>query len=841
MRGLTGLAWRSLRARPLRTALTTVGIALGVAVLFAGLATNAAIGDAADRAARDRLGRADLRVAAFSGSGLAPETVAAVRATAGIAIAAPALERRTYLGATDGSSGLRPSVTVLGVDPDVEPRLHDRRLTQGRPLAGSTEPAALVSARLAADDGLSVGSTLTVLGAGEPARYQVIGVLAPGDPADDAGRTVVVPLRTAQAVFDDPGVTRIDVGLASGTDPTAVVRDLEARLLAEPYTVASAGDLAAGLRASTSDFAAMTALVSAIALFTGAFLILNTLSMTVSERVREVGLLRAAGATRGQVRRYVLTQALAVGLLGSLLGLALGAVLAVGIQADLGTVGAVTLDGVGSPAAIAIVAVLVGTAVTLAAAVEPARRAAAIPPVEALKARPETPAARGARLRWLALVLGVVAVAGLLLWPWVGGSSGSAGVGRAVAVYGILLIATLLIPWLVPTLARLGGLPFRLPLRIEERLARATLVRDRGRAALTIGALVVGLALVVALGGVAGAARAAADGWIQGVVPGDVLVTSIRPIAEDEGAAEDLRSVDDVARVSPIATFQMAVDGSATDAAAMVGSDLAADGRLDIIAGDRGSALGALDGGGVAIVPRSVAERRGLAVGDTLAVTADDGSALPLRVAAIAERTLPGTSGEAILVGWVDATSRLGVTGADAYAVGLAPGAPATTLDSLRAAAALRALEVVPLDRVQGAIDTALERIFGLLDALAIVAVIVAALGIANTLTMDVVERVREIGILRAAGMTRRQVWRSVVVEAGVVGVAGAVAGIVTGLVIGAVMVLFAGGRLDPASAVSWPTIGLAAILGVALAMLAAAWPARLAARISIPSAVAYE
>lgn len=841
MRGLTGLAWRSLRARPLRTALTTIGIALGVAVLFAGLATNAAIGDAADRTAHERLGRADLRIAAFSGSGLAPETVAAIRQTAGVATVAPVLERRTYLGATDGSSGLEPSVTVIGVDPAAEPVLHDRPLGRGRSLTGTTEPAALVSARLAAEDGLSVGSPLTVLGAGEPARYQVVGILAAGDPADDAGRTVVVPLKTAQAVFDDPGVSRVDVGLAPGADPAAVVRDLEARLLAEPYTVVSAADLASGLRASTSDFSALTALVAAIALFTGAFLILNTLSMTVSERVREVGLLRAAGATRGQVRRYVLTQALAVGVLGSLLGLALGAVLAVGIQAYLGTVGSVTLDGVGSPAGIAVLAVLVGVVVTLAAAVEPARRAASIPPVEALKARVETPAARGARLRWLALVLVVVAVAGLLIWPSVGGTSWTAGTSRALFAYAILLVATLLIPWFVPALARLGGLPFRLPLRVEERLARATLVRDRGRAALTIGALTVGLALVVALGGMAAAARTAAADWIHGVVPGDVLVTSIRPIAADEGAVEDLRAVDGVAGVSPIATFQMAVDGTATDAAAMVGSDLAADGRLVFTSGDRAAALAALDGGGVAIVPRSVAEARGLAVGDELAVTADDGSVLSLRVAGIADRTLPGGSGEAIIVSWSDATDRLGVAGADAYAVRFAAGSPATTVDALRAAAALRALEVVPLDRVQGAIDAALERIFGLLDALAIVAVIVAALGIANTLTMNVVERVREIGILRAAGMTRRQVWRSVVVEAGVVGVAGALTGIVTGLVIGAAMVLLAGGRIDPATSVPWPTIALAAVLGIVLAMLAAAWPARLAGRISIPSAVAYE
>ena len=116
-----------------------------------------------------------------------------------------------------------------------------------------------------------------------------------------------------------------------------------------------------------------------------------------------------------------------------------------------------------------------------------------------------------------------------------------------------------------------------------------------------------------------------------------------------------------------------------------------------------------------------------------------------------------------------------------------------------------------------------------------------AALGIANTLTMNVIERVREIGILRAAGMTRRQVWRSVVVEAGVIGVAGAFLGIVAGLLVGAAMVVLAGGQPALAASVPWPVVGLALVLGVTLSMLAAAYPARLAARVSIVRAVAYE
>ncbi len=409
-------------------------------------------------------------------------------------------------------------------------------------------------------------------------------------------------------------------------------------------------------------------------------------------------------------------------------------------------------------------------------------------------------------------------------------------------MYGALLVGTLLIPFLLPAMARIAGAPFALLLRLEARIARSSMVRDRSRTALTLGGLTIGLAMIVALGGVGQNARAAAAGWIADVVPGEVVVTSIRPIAADEGVAEQIRSdVPSITRVSPIATFDVALNGVRTDAAAVVGADMLADGRLRFVSGDRASALAALDAGGATIVPAALAERLGLTVGMTIAVPADDGSHLDLTVAGIVERSIPGKTGEAMLVGWPDATSHLGVAGADLFAVRFAPDAPASAHAALQSSADELALEVVPLDRIEGAISDALGRIFGLFDALAAVAVVIAALGIVNTLTMNVIERVREIGILRAAGMTRRQVWRSVVVEAGVLGLAGAILGIVLGLVVGALMTMVTGGRPDLTDGVPWPVVGLALVLGVAVAMLAAAYPARIASRLSIVRAVQYE
>jgi len=440
-------------------------------------------------------------------------------------------------------------------------------------------------------------------------------------------------------------------------------------------------------------------------------------------------------------------------------------------------------------------------------------------------------------LRWLIGVFALVGIAGLFLWPR---GAGEAALVRALAVYAVLLVAALAIPFVLPAIVRVAGVPFLVLTRLEERLARAALLRDRSRAALTVGALTIGLGMMVALGGVAQHARAAASAWIADVVPGELVVTSIFPRALDEGLDELLSDLDGVASVSPVATFDLAVAGVRFDGAAMVGADLSTDGRLRFVAGDRDAALAALDAGGAVIVPAGVAARDGLVPDDIIIVTAADGSALELRVAGIAERTLPGREGEALLVGWADA-ERLGVVGADAFAIRYEPTATAEQRDAVAVEARTVALEPVGLGEIQGAIGQALDRIFGLFDVLALIAIIVASLGIVNTLTMNVLERVREIGILRAAGMTRRQVWRTVVVEAGVTGLVGAITGVVVGVVVGALMVVLGGGTLQLAVAVPWGTVALALVLGVALAMLAAAYPARLASRLSIVRAVASE
>ena len=837
MRGLQTLAWRTLRARPLRSFLTALGVALGVAVLTASLATSSGIDAAIERTVADVVGRADLRVAAFLDRGLSPAALEVIRSSSGVALAAPAVERRTFLRPPIGSGPFDP-VTVLGIDPRIDAQVHELALAEGAGLTRLGERVALITERLAASDGYQLGGELTVQGAGAPVTVRVVGIIAGGGPfVGSGGRTVVVPIDVAQAVFASDGVSRADLVVAAGHTPEEVVADLDARLTSEPFVISSPRDIAESLQASTADVQSTTALVSVIALFVGAFLIFNTLSMTVAERAREVGLLRAAGARRSQVVGLVLTGAIAIGGVGSLLGVVAGLGLARVMAVYVGSLRGFPAEPLAPGPLPTLVAFVIGLLVTVAAALEPAIRASGISPVEGLRARLDLAPARRAQLRWLIAVFVLIAVAGLLTWPAAAGMNGAA---RALVVYGVLLLATLALPLLIPFIVRLAGMPFAAVARLDERLARASLSRDRSRTALTVGALTIGLAMVVALGWSAQGAKAAASAWLVDVIPGEEVVTSILPVPPEGGVTEALVGVPGVLRVTPIATFDVASGGVRLDAAAVAGANLASDGRLNFIAGDRHQALAAIDVGGAVILARPTAMRLNLGLGDSLPFTSSDGSQFDLYVVGIVEHSIPGRSGEAILVGWSDATTHFDVTGADFFAVRFDFGAVGTARPALEAKAREFALEPNPLERVQGSVTDALGRVYGLFDAIALIAVIVAALGIVNTLTMGVVERIRELGVLRAIGLSRRQASRMVVVEAGVLGVVGAVLGIATGLVVGLLMLILSGVPVALAG-IPWASILTAAVLGVAVSIAAAWWPARAASRVLMVRAMTAE
>ena len=496
MRGLVPYAWRGLVARPARTLLTALGIAIGVAVLVAALAIDAGLDDSIDRAVASLAGRADLRVGAFTGRGLSDATLVALDGVPGVALTAPAIERRSFIASVPGRPVVTEPVMVLGIDPAREPRVRDLVLARGDPLAAADGAGALVTERLAAAEGLDLGSDLSILGTGAPVKVVVTGILAGDGPTlGSSGRTVVLPIATAHRLLladgeatdhSLHGVTRVDVVLAQGATAADVTAGIAAAVVTEPYVLSAPRDVAASMRASTADIRATMALLASIALFAAAFLVLNAASMTVQERIRELGLLRAAGAGRGQLVRVVETQALVLGVAGGLAGVVAGTGLAALVAAWLRAAGT-ALDAPGLSPVVLAAGLAAGIGISVVAALEPARRAAAVSPVTALRARSDPAAAARSRAGWLIAVVAAVGIAAVLALP--DASASPAGPLRAIAVYALLLLGVLVTPVLLAPLARVAGLPFAAGLRLEERLARAALARDTARTTVTVGAL----------------------------------------------------------------------------------------------------------------------------------------------------------------------------------------------------------------------------------------------------------------------------------------------------------------------------------------------------------------
>ena len=352
MGGLGSYARRSLAARPLRTLLTILGVALGVGVLLAALVTNAGIEGAVDRTVAGIIGRADLRVEGFSETGLSASTLGTIAAHRGCR-GRGARPRAPDLPRAGPRDPPRRGAAGAGDRSRDRPRRRTGRSTTWRSSTARRSPrrsgpGALVTERLAAATGLGVGDPIVLSGADGPRSEPIIGILAGDGPLEAAdGRTVLVGLGEAETLFGTGAASRVDlIRSLPARRPMRSPGALQARLTQEPYVLSGPVDLARGIRASTADFQATTALIAALALFGGAFLIFNTLSMTVAERAREVGLLRAAGATRRQVNGLVLGQALILGVAGSLLGvIAVGLGLAALVGWYVRGTGIVRIDG----------------------------------------------------------------------------------------------------------------------------------------------------------------------------------------------------------------------------------------------------------------------------------------------------------------------------------------------------------------------------------------------------------------------------------------------------------------------------------------------------------------
>ena len=835
---LATIAWRGLLARPLRTALAVVGVALGVAVVAATVITADASDAALRSATADLLGAADARLRAFADTGFTPRTVQSLRADPEVRTAAAVSERRLVVHTDPGADEKVFTLLVIGIDPEIDAAVREPRLTAGVPLSPDSPTDALVSASWAARNGLELGDQLRLDGRREgmpPLR--IIGLMADtGFAALERGEVLVLSRSTLDASFLVPAPIRyLDLDLGEGDASAALARVTER--LDEPFIVETAADAAERLAGAQASFSAVAFLFGLVAMVVGAFLVGNTLAMTVGERTREIGLLRSAGTTSRQVLGLVLRQGLALGVAGSVLGVVLGILLAAAMIAFLASTRAALVEGLPLPPLGLLLAFGLGLGVTMAGAIAPALRAARLSPIAALRPARQTALALSDRLRSLIVAELVVVGIGISLFP----------IERAgTPLFPIILSLALLVggavatAYLLDPLGRIIGRPFEWFFGAQGLLGRANLSRDRVRTGLTVGAMMIALASVVALGTVAETARAGGERWVASILPGGNAIRSSVPL-EVESFRPTFEGTPGVQVASPVLELPAVhVEGDEQSEVILAGIDpnvFQDAGALIVSGAPRADAYADLRNGGAVLVPASFAAREGVEVGDTLGLGQPGGEVSDFVVAGIVEYTIPArTPDGALLISVADARDRFGATAASLWVMVPRPDvAPSVFASAVRETATQLAAQPLTARELAGDLGGSLDRLLGLFDVLALIAVAIGALGIVNTLGIGISERVREIAILRSHGMTVGQVQAMVVAEAAIMGAIAGVLAIVTG--IGVAYALLNGGAaadLGASLRLPWPLLVAVVLVGTGVAALAGLYPARVAASLPI-------
>jgi putative ABC transport system permease protein len=841
---LATLAWRGLSTRRLRSSLTIIGVALGVALVAGTLLANQAASEAVERSAQEILGKAELRVRAFDPAGFSPRAVELLRRISPAVIAAaPVAERRLLVTTAPGPDEKVFNLLALGVDPATEAAVRTYDFESGR-FVSSGSAEAVVNAAWAAANGLSIGDDLYLPGRKEgvpPVR--IVGLLGDlGIGALQQGNVMVLDRTFLSEAFDFPApVAYVDLVVAPGR-----AQDVEDALdlnMTEPFLVDKVADEQLRLGRAQQGFAGIAFLFGLVALVVGSFLVANTLAMTLSEQTREIGLLRAAGLTSRQVMGIFLRQGAAVAAIGSAVGLILGVGLAGLIIGFLRSTRAVLVTGLPINALALLVAFGMGMVVTLAASAFPAAAASRISPMDALRPSRQPGRTLWGRLRWIVVLELVVVLLGVAAYPVDRGKFGFGGVALALA---ILLAGTALTALLLQPLSRVVGRPFEWFFGAQGLLGRANLGRDRARTGLTISALIIALSAVVTLGVVANSARATAERWVSSVLPGGYAIRFSIPV-DIEAKRPDLESTAGVAAVSPIADFPAVIlVGDVQHEASLAGIDpsvFSGTGSLIFVHGTREAAFQSLADGGGILLPEGFALRYDLGVGSSVQLAKPGQDAQAFTVAGIIAYTLPARSADgALLIGLADAQERFGATTASVWAFVKQPAVPDSAFRAALAAKAKGyAAELLTAQGLASDLGRSLDRLIGLFDVLALLAVVIAGLGIVNTLGVSVVERAREIAILRSHGMTTGQVQAMVVAEASIMGAIGAIAALVTGVAMSwAVVGETASQDFGAGIAIPWPLLISVLLLGTGVAALAGLYPARLAARIPIVRTIAH-
>ncbi|WP_328958444.1 ABC transporter permease [Kitasatospora purpeofusca] len=714
-------------------------------------------------------------------------------------------------------------------------------LADGRGPRTSGEVA--LDTRTAEKGGFKVGDTVRVAVNGPVMELKLTGTLHTNDPRVDAGGSLAAfDTATAQQLYLSPGqYDGIDVKAKSGTDDTALLAAVQ-KSFPEPnsFEVNTGRALAAEqerrIDENTKAMSTMLLVFAGISLFVGIFIIANTFTMLIAQRTKELALLRAVGASRKQITLSVLAEALLVGLAASIGGLIGGIGIAAGLQALLnGPWDANLPDGplVIAPSTV-IASLVVGVAVTVLAAWLPSLRASRIAPVAAMSSG-EQPATQKSLL--VRNIIGLLFAAGGALGLVAGAASESVnlvGAGAGALMIGVFVLTPLLsrpvIALFAPALRKLFGTP--------GKLARENAVRNPRRTAATASALTIGVTLITTLSVVGASVSKAADRAFASDLKADYAVamdnySMLSPEVAGQIAKTAWVTAMSVMRQVPV---EAVADG---DTSWLTSVDAATFDRLVDVKVTAGAA-DALQQGKL-LAAKDYAERNHLTVGSTLDVTYPDGTRGSLAVGALVERNseVNGLIAPDRLVGPHAAAG----SGLQKVLVKGADGATPALKQALRDATGGNPLIGVKGEKdIKAETNRAINGVLNVMYGLLGMSVIVAILGVVNTMAMSVFERRREIGMLRAIGLDRRGVGRMVRLESLMIALFGGVVGVLLGIVTAWATVRTIAGSLKSITLVLPPVqIGFFLVAAAVIGLLAAVWPARRAARMDILGAIKSE
>ena len=846
------VALRGLRARPLRTALTALAVVLGVAMI----AGTYIFTDTINRSFTEVFAQANTGtdVAVVPGKvdddffadppPLDERLVERVRAIDGVASASGAVFGDVSIRKRDGDP-----VSAGSFVSSLQPAPFEQfRFVSGRAPRSDSEIG--LDQKTFEEQGFELGDSVKIVGEQGAKRYELTGAARFGEQESVAGYPVAIAtLSAAQELAGMEGkLGGISVAAEDGLSPALLRGRVRAGLRGEPVTVRTGDEDAAAQAADLEDefgfFRTALLVFGGIALFVGAFVIYNTFSITVAQRTRELAMLRLIGASRRQLLRSVVLEAAIIGLLASLLGLLGGLGLVPALRALFGAIGA-DLPETASVIATRtiVVALFVGVVVTVIASLVPALRATRIAPMSALR-EGLTAAPKAGRGRLIVAGLLLLAGGGVVAYGLFGGaSSGSAAATLGGGSVAVFLAVALFSPQLVRPIAAVVGAPLQRLAGVSGRLARENTIRNPARTAVTAAALMVGVALVVFVTIFAAGLRGSIDRAVDRAFAGDLTVGAKSGFGETPPAlATALRRVPGVGPVSSVRFTEGKITGKQSTTS-VIGIDPQTLAQTYTMRWKQGSdaTLARLGDDGILADSGFSDSAR---IGDRVTLLTPAGK----RVTYVIRGLLDEGSDFGLLGGGLvipnahlakdfDATDDAFVflrfkSGADA----------ADTRDMIDRMLAASFPDSQTRDREQVKEQQAgqINQLLYLVYALLALSLIVAFFGIVNTLALSIFERTRELGLLRAVGMSRRQVKRIVRLEAVITSLIGALLGLVLG-------VLFALAISRPLEEegfrLTFPIATLVLLVaGAALAgMLASLWPARRAARLDVLRALAYE